>query len=129
MPLSSYRKDKSQFNKSQTTKFNSGTYLNRSYQRAPSNQFKKYLDDDQNVFWENSTTVKKLRFCRYLKYFLCLLFLGMTLTYFLIGTIQSYPTGQCPSNATCGVFVHCNKGYILQDKRCIIDPSIKYQAK
>ena len=47
MPLSSYRQEKNQSNKNQGI----SQYSNRTYQRAPSSQFKKYLDDDQNIFW------------------------------------------------------------------------------
>ena len=47
MPLSNYRKDKSQLGKNQY----GSSFSGRNYQRAPSGQFKKYLDDSENVFW------------------------------------------------------------------------------
>ena len=47
MPLSNYRKDKSQLGKTQY----GSSFSGRNYHRAPSGQFKKYLDDSENVFW------------------------------------------------------------------------------
>lgn len=119
----------SRYQKSTTsTALNSGLKRLNFYQRAPENQFKKYLDDSDNVFWENSTTVRHLKILRFAKYSLLALFFLLTLTYFLIGRINEYPKEQCPHNAECGVFVKCKKGYILENNNCVIDPSIRNQA-
>lgn len=95
------------------------------YQRAPANQFRKYLDDSDNVFWENSSTVRNLKMLRFAKYSLLALLFVLVVSYFLIGRINSYPKERCPHNAECGVFVKCRKGYILDNNNCVIDPSIR----
>lgn len=58
-----------------------------------------------------------------------MLFLILASSYFLIGRIQAYPKGECPPHADCGVFFHCRKGYIRQEDRCSIDPSLKLKAQ
>ena len=112
-----------------STQFRSAFTQASPYQRAPANQFKKYLDDSDNVFWENSKTVRNLKILRFIKYSLLALFLVLVLSYFLIGRIHSYPEGRCPHNADCGVFVRCWKGYILENNHCVIDPSITNEAQ
>ena len=95
------------------------------YQRAPANQFKKYLDDSSNVFWENSSTVRNMKILRFAKYSLCVLLLVLVFSYFLVGRIKAFPKDLCPPGAECGVFVRCKKGYILDNNYCVIDPQIK----
>lgn len=68
---------------------------------APTNQYAKYLDDDENVFYEDSSNVKSLKRIKIAKiYLLSILFILMGL-YFAIGRIRPYPIGQCPSHADC----------------------------
>lgn len=98
------------------------------YKRAPSNQFKRYLDDSENIFWENSFEVRRLKLLRYVKYSLLALLFFLITTYFLIGRIQPWPEGECPAHASCGVFIHCNRGFVLDGNRCVIDPSLRHIA-
>jgi hypothetical protein len=57
------------------------------------------------------------------------LFAILALSYLAIGRIQPLPKGDCPHNAECGVFVHCNQGYVLEGNRCVIDPELTLQAR
>jgi hypothetical protein len=87
------------------------------------------LDDSENVFWENSSEVKMLRVLKYFKHSLLILILVLMGSYWLIGRLQPYPKEECPHNAECGVFIHCKKGYVLEGKRCVIDPKLRYLAE
>jgi hypothetical protein len=74
--------------------------------KAPEGQFKKYMLEANNVFYENRPEVKTkedLKFCRCA---LLSIWLFLAVSYFLVGRISAYE-GQCPPGARCGVFVHC----------------------
>ena len=37
----------------------------------------------------------------------------------ILSFIQPFK-GNCPVNADCGVYIHCHRGFILKENRCVI---------
>ena len=95
--LEKYKKENQEKQRASYVTRNTSSLSN--YQRAPSNQFKLYLDDTENIFWENSWQVKKLKFLQFLKTYLIVLFIFLFSSYILIRGIQPWPEGQCPAHA------------------------------
>ena len=74
------------------------------------NQFKKYMLEANNVFYENRPEIKKIETLQNLRLLLIILWTFLALSYFSIGRIQGFD-GVCPPNARCGVFIHCAHFY------------------
>lgn len=75
---------------------------------APAGQFKKYMMEANNVFYENRPELKQLENIRSYKWGLIGLWAFLAITYFLIGRLSAYE-GVCPLNARCGVFIRCTE--------------------
>lgn len=66
----------------------------------------------QNIFYEDSVEMKLLSRIRKTRPWLLLVVIFLILSYYLLSGLSGYK-GKCPTNAECGVFVHCNEGYEL----------------
>ncbi len=93
--------------------------------KSSSEQFKKYLIDANNVFFEDRDSLKQLiETKRKLKYLVSIWFV-LALIYFFLNRIKPF-SGYCPPNATCRVFKRCNPGYELSEdgRSCHVEKSI-----
>ena len=66
--------------------------------------------DTKNIFYEDRDEKYSLIRYRIIKKVSIIVFASLLLSYYMISLIKPY-SGACPSNATCGVFIHCNAGY------------------
>ena len=78
--------------------------------QAPKNQFKRYLSDINNVFYEERSAVKQLHIYNSCKLAAGCLWIFLFLSYMAIYFIEPFDK-PCPKNAKCGVFVHCFEGF------------------
>ena len=92
------------------------------FKMSPNNasiQFKKYLQDTKNVFYEDRPEAIALEIINKVK---PISFMGFGILLLLLIPfyfITPYE-GICPGNASCGVFINCHNGYELKDNKCYI---------
>ena len=87
-------------------------YKKDSSKQSSTEQFKKYLIDANNVFYDDRDSLKHLTETKQkLKYLVPIWFI-LALVYFFVNRIKPFE-GYCPPNATCKVFKRCNPGYEL----------------
>ena len=73
---------------------------------APAGQFKKYMLEANNIFYQNRPEKRKLEQMNQLKWLLIFIWIALASSYFLVNRIKPFQ-GECPPQARCGVFVHC----------------------
>lgn len=98
--------------------------------KASPNQFKKYMLEANNVFYENRPELKNLEELKTLRWTLVLIWLLLAFSYFLVGRLEAY-SGICPKNARCGVFIHCAEffEYDPTSHSCILSSSIVHEIR
>lgn len=109
---------------SNTNALNRNTSVSRNahFSMKPANstkQFKKYLLNTENVFYEDSSHYLRLQQIKTVMPILAKIFAGLFVFFCLLSCIEPYD-GYCPTNADCGVYIHCHRGYELKDKKCLI---------
>lgn len=86
-----------------------------------------FIDDNENVFYEDSFDIKLLATIQFIRPFLLFTTGLLLLTYYLLLKVEKYE-GHCPMHAECGVFIHCHQGYELIDSRCEVSQETKEQV-
>jgi len=72
----------------------------------PKGQFKKYILEASNVFYEDREQLHRLSRIVMTRNILLILWLILGSSYLIIRAISPY-NGKCPRGAECGVFVRC----------------------
>jgi hypothetical protein len=106
MPPVADRSSQPQNSKSGLNKYKKKTVAGK----APEGQYKKYMLEANNIFFENRPELKKIEDLKAARWFLITLWVVLALTYFLVGRLTPFE-GICPAHARCGVFVHCAEFY------------------
>ena len=79
---------------------------------APRNQYKMYLNDTENIFYENRFNAKILLIIQTIRPALMVIFAILLITFFIVHKVEGYKR-VCPSNADCGVYIHRHPGFEL----------------
>ena len=92
---------------------------------APRNQYRIYLDDTENIFYENSFNAKMLSIISAIRPTLMIIFAILLVTFITVHKIEGYEPF-CPPNADCGVYIHCHPGFELTSQNeCVISEETK----
>lgn len=83
---------------------------------APKNQFKQYLSDINNVFYDQRESLRLLHLYHNIKWVAGMLWAIMFIIFISLYFIGPFE-GECPHNAECGVFVHCYNGFRYDRER------------
>ena len=89
-------------------------------------QYEKFFDNTDNVFIEETAMMREEAWIDYVWWKLIAVFVINLFIWVAIASIKPYGN-PCPRHATCGAFINCHEGYILDRtlRICEIDPRIK----
>ena len=105
-------KEKEEMRDSQYNPRKSKSNVDRYFrsERAPKNQYKKYMSDVNNVFYEERESLKQLKFYNNVKWVSGLFWLFLFVSYSSLFFVEPR-SEKCPANAKCGAFVDCYNGF------------------